>query len=128
MLREVFLRRRRFDEMQRGLGVARNILADRLHKLVAEGLLVRERYQERPARFEYRLTDKGLDLYPALVALMAWGDRHSAEGVGPPVELVHRACGQVSHPRLTCDQCGEPVGARDMVARPGPGSELVGAA
>ena len=124
VLREAFLRRRRFDEMQRDLGIARNILADRLQRLVAEGLLDCERCQDRPERFEYRLTDKGLDLYPALVALMAWGDRHAADDVGPPVELVHRGCGQVSHPRLACDRCGEPVGARDMVARPGPGAAL----
>src|SRR5687767_8915 len=78
VLREAFYRVRRFDQLQRNLGIARNILADRLQRLVAEGILERVRYQERPERFEYKLTQKGLDLYPALVTLMSWGDRYKA--------------------------------------------------
>src|SRR4029453_4454726 len=83
VLRDVFLGIRRFDDFQRDLGVARNVLADRLARLVDEGILERRRYQERPERFEYRLTDKGRDLWPVIFALASWGDAHAAPD-GPP--------------------------------------------
>jgi len=87
---------------------------------VKHGVLRRERYQTRPPRFEYRLTEKGLDLYAVVVSIAGWGDRHMARAKGPPIERVHRACGHVATLRLTCEHCGQPVGARDMSARPGP--------
>jgi DNA-binding HxlR family transcriptional regulator len=121
ILREAFNRRRRFDDIQRDLGIARNILADRLQTLVAEGILERRAYQQRPERFEYRLTDKGRDLYPVLIALMQWGDRYTAGEAGPPVELIHEPCGEQTHPRLVCDHCGEPIDPRDVRPQPGPG-------
>ena len=121
ILREAFTRRRRFEDIQRDLGIARNILADRLQRLVAEGILERRAYQQRPERFEYRLTDKGRDLYPVLIALMQWGDRYTAGDAGPPVELIHEPCGQHTQPRLVCDHCGEPIDPRDMRPQPGPG-------
>ncbi len=121
ILREAFNRRRRFDDIQRDLGIARNILADRLQTLVAEGILERRAYQQRPERFEYRLTDKGRDLYPVLIALMQWGDRYTAGEAGPPVELIHAPCGEHTHPRLVCDHCGEPIDPRDVRPQPGPG-------
>ena len=121
ILREAFNRRRRFDDIQRDLGIARNILADRLQTLVAEGILERRAYQQRPERFEYRLTDKGRDLYPVLIALMQWGDRYTAGEAGPPVELIHEPCGQHTQPRLVCDHCGEPIDPRDVRPQPGPG-------
>ena len=76
--------------------------------------------QSRPARFEYRLTEKGKDLYPIIVSLTRWGDRWMAGKAGPPVELVHKGCGRTIMPGLACPECGESVAARDMVARPGP--------
>jgi DNA-binding HxlR family transcriptional regulator len=121
ILREAFSRRRRFEDIQRDLGIARNILADRLQRLVAEGILERRAYQQRPERFEYRLTDKGRDLYPVLIALMQWGDRYTAGEAGPPVELIHEPCGEHTHPRLVCDHCGEPIDPRDIRPQPGPG-------
>jgi DNA-binding HxlR family transcriptional regulator len=121
ILREAFNRRRRFDDIQRDLGIARNILADRLQTLVSEGILERCAYQQRPERFEYRLTDKGRDLYPVLIALMQWGDRYTAGEAGPPVELIHEPCGEHTHPRLVCDHCGEPIDPRDIRPQPGPG-------
>jgi DNA-binding HxlR family transcriptional regulator len=121
ILREAFSRRRRFEDIQRDLGIARNILADRLQTLVAEGILERRAYQQRPERFEYRLTDKGRDLYPVLIALMQWGDRYTAGEAGPPVELIHEPCGEHTHPRLVCDHCGEPIDPRDVRPQPGPG-------
>jgi DNA-binding HxlR family transcriptional regulator len=123
VLREAFLGGRRFGHFQQKTGLARNILADRLQALVGHGILERRRYQERPERFEYRLTQKGRDLYPILLGLMAWGAKH-AGGPGPLVQLRHRGCGAVAHPHLACPECGEPVEARDMEALPGPGAVL----
>ena len=120
ILRDVFLGTRRFDDLQRNLGVARNILQSRLERLVDEGVLRRERYQERPERFEYRLTRKGVDLWPVLVALMKWGDRYAAPD-GPPVKIVHKDCGKVSQAVMTCSSCGERVSARDVRVVRGPG-------
>ena len=121
ILRDAFLGIRRFEDFRADLGTTRHRLADRLKKLVDHGVLERVRYQERPQRFEYRLTEKGRDLYPVVVSLTRWGDRWMAGKDGPPVELVHRACGHVIVPALACPDCREPIGARDMTARPGPG-------
>jgi DNA-binding HxlR family transcriptional regulator len=121
VLREAFQGVRRFERMQHDLGIARNILADRLQKLVGQGILERRSYSERPPRFEYRLTQKGIDLYPAIIALMEWGDRYLADA-GPPVQLVHKGCGTQVSPLMACPSCGEHVTARDMRAEPGPGA------
>ena len=119
VLRDAFLGTRRFEAFQGSLGITRHRLADRLAKLVRHGVLRRVRYQDRPPRFEYRLTETGLDLYPVVVSIAGWGDRHLAGRKGPPVERVHRGCGHVATLRLTCEHCGDPVTARDMTARPG---------
>ena len=118
ILRDAFLGTRRFEAFQASLGMTRHRLADRLAKLVKHGVLRRERYQDRPPRFEYRLTEKGLDLYGVVVSIAGWGDRHMAGKRGPSVERVHRGCGRVTTLRLCCEQCGEPVTARDMRAQP----------
>ena len=120
VLRDAFLGVRRFEQFQSDLGITRHRLADRLAKLVEHGVLRRERYQDRPPRFEYRLTDKGLELYGVIATLADWGDRHMATRKGPPVERVHRRCGHATSMRLTCAHCGDVVTARDMTARPGP--------
>jgi len=122
VLRQAFLRTRRFEDFQRAMGVSRNVLADRLQKLVEHGILERRLYQERPARYEYRLTQKGRDLYPVIVAVMRWGDRHTAGDEGPPVVLVHERCGHRADPELVCAHCGEEIDAREMRAEPGPGA------
>ncbi|WP_216213362.1 winged helix-turn-helix transcriptional regulator [Amycolatopsis aidingensis] len=114
VLREAFNRTRRFEDFQRRTGAPRPVLAERLRALTEDGVLHRTRYARRPDRFEYRLTEKGLDLYPVVVSLMAWGDRWMAGEEGPPVRLTHRACETTVTPRLTCPACGEPVRARDM--------------
>jgi DNA-binding HxlR family transcriptional regulator len=120
ILRDAFLGTRRFDLFQARLGMTRHRLADRLRKLVEHGILDRVRYQDRPSRFEYRLTAKGRDLYPVIVSLLGWGDRWMAGEAGAPIELVHRRCGHQMLPVLSCPHCGEAVSARDMQARPGP--------
>lgn len=114
ILREAFGGVRRFEELRERTGAARPLLADRLTHLVEHGVLERQKYSERPDRFEYRLTDKGLDLYPLLVALLGWGDRWMADDSGPPVRLMHRGCGAVVTPQLVCPDCGEPIDARSM--------------
>jgi len=118
VLRDAFLGARRFERFQSNLGLSRHRLADRLGRLVRHGVLRRERYQDNPPRFEYRLTDKGLDLYAVVVSIAGWGDRHLAGKRGPAIERVHRSCGHVATLRLTCEHYGEPVTARDMRARP----------
>lgn len=119
IIRDAFLGITRFDDFQRSLGIARNVLQARLERLVEAGILERSRYQERPERFEYRLTEKGLDLWPVLVSLLAWGDRHLAPD-GPPVVLEHRGCGGQVNDRRICTRCGAELGPRDTRARRGP--------
>jgi DNA-binding HxlR family transcriptional regulator len=119
ILRDAFLGVRRFDDFQRSLGVARNVLQARLERLVENEILERVRYQERPERFEYRLTDKGLDLWPVLISLISWGDRHAASS-GPPVLIEHRDCGGRVNDRRICEACGALLGPRDVTARRGP--------
>jgi DNA-binding HxlR family transcriptional regulator len=111
-VREVFLGNRRFDEMVRRTGAPRDTLAARLRTLVASGILERRQYFEHPARYEYRLTDAGRDLYPVIVSLLRWGDEHLAGDDGPPLVLEHR-CGHRLVAQLVCEACGEPVEARD---------------
>ncbi len=120
VLRESFLGVRRFEDYRRNIGVARNILSDRLNTLVTEGILRRELYSERPPRYEYRLTRKGIDLYEILIALMKWGNRWTPNEDGPAVVLRHRECGGTVEPVLACPDCGEPVHAWDLEALPGP--------
>ena len=122
VLRNVFLGVRRFDDIQRNLGIARNVLRDRLALLVDEGILKRVRYQERPERFEYRLTDKGRDLWPVLHALMTWGDEYVAGHGNEPTIVEHRDCGGRVDARRMCDRCGEVVDFVDVAAKPGPGA------
>jgi DNA-binding HxlR family transcriptional regulator len=119
IIREVSLGRRRFEEMQEDLGISRNVLTDRLNKLVEEEVLFRENIAQSGTRHEYRLTEKGHDLFPLLVALLRWGDKWMPNRRGPHTELVHTTCGHVTHPVLTCSHCGEPVTDADVRARPG---------
>jgi DNA-binding HxlR family transcriptional regulator len=122
IVRDVLLGLRRFDQLQADLGIARNILQSRLSSLVEAGVLEKRRYQGRPERFEYRLTEKGLDLWPTIVALLQWGDKYEAPD-GPPLVLTHRDCdGEVDMHRI-CSACGKRLEVRDVKARRGPGSK-----
>jgi DNA-binding HxlR family transcriptional regulator len=121
VVREVFLGNRRFDEMAARLGIARNVLTSRLQRLVEEGVLEKVRYQERPERFEYRLTEKGIDLWPVIVSLVQFGDRYYAPE-GPPLILMHKGCGGTVDAHRICSTCGERLTARAVTARPGPGA------
>ncbi len=110
-----------FDQFQRRLGISRNILALRLSRLVEAGVMTKVLYSERPPRFEYRLTEKGRDLWPIVTAMRQWGDRYAAPG-GPPLVLRHTECGRMSEPVFTCSNCGGKVDAEVMDALPGPGA------
>ena len=123
VLREVFQGIRRFDDMTVRTAIPRQVLTDRLRRLVDDGILRREPYRlpGQRERHEYRLTDKGLALSPVLVAIAAWGDRYLADDDGPPVEFVHRDCGSLVGVHLRCAD-GHPVeDPRAVVGRPGPG-------
>ena len=118
ILRDAFRGVRRFDEIQQDLGIARNVLADRLSKLVDHGVLEKRPYQDRPVRYEYRLTPKGVDLSPALVALMRWGDKHLA-GDDIPTVLVHDRCGTPLDQTFICWECDTTVAPSAIRSKPG---------
>jgi DNA-binding HxlR family transcriptional regulator len=122
VIRDVFNGRRRFDQIQENLGVARNVLANRLARLVEEGILEKRPYQERPPRYEYFLTERGLDLWPVLIGLLHWGDRYLAEPAGPPMLIRHKECGGLVDERGACERCGERLSARDAYTEYGPGA------
>lgn len=122
IVRDVFLGLRRFDQIQANLGIARNVLQARLERLIEQGVLERSPYQERPSRYEYKLTEKGIDLWPIVVSLMQWGDRHTPPAGGPAVVLEHRGCGGAVDEHRVCEKCGKPLDAREARALPGPGA------
>ena len=124
ILRNAFLRMRRFEDFQAGLGLTRHLLASRLKRLVDEGVLARVPYQQSPLRHEYRLTDKGKALYPVLMALTAWGDAWMDKGAGPPLLLQHQTCGRRMHAVTVCSECREPVDVHQVMPLPGPGLAL----
>ena len=118
ILREAFFGVRRYGQMQRNLGIARNVLADRLRQLVAHGMFERVRYRTDPDWYEYRLTERALDVYPVIVGLMRWADRHLAtEADADALELIHRSCGKPAEPYLACSHCHQPLTGRDIDAR-----------
>ena len=122
ILRETFFGVRRYSELARNLGLSRKILTERLRRLEAFGILERRAYQRDPVRHEYVLTAAGKELYPAVVALLNWGDRHLAGPEGPPLLLRHRTCGRDAAPALVCTHCGEPLRPEDVDPEPGPGA------
>ncbi|MBW0150525.1 MAG: helix-turn-helix transcriptional regulator [Phenylobacterium sp.] len=116
VIASAFMGRRRFGDLQAALGIAPNILSDRLARLVDLGVLRKILYQDKPQRWEYRLTDQGRDLYPLIAELNRWGDRWLDGGKGPPLITYHRPCGQPLKAKITCDQCGEPAGLDSIAA------------
>ena len=122
ILRDCFLRVRRFEDFQARLGVTRPILASRLRKLVDSFVLAKVPYQERPRRYEYRLTQKGIDLYPIVMAIVHWGDVHMAGKKGRPLLHQHASCGKDFDPVMICSECGEPLDPRRVHAHRGPGA------
>ncbi len=121
IVRSVLLGVHRFDDLLGELGITRSVLTTRLERLVDEGVLKRVPYQQRPMRYEYRLTAKGRELFPVVVHLLRWGDAHYPEPGGPPRLIEHHDCGGRPDDHLLCDRCGEPLTYFNTTARPGPG-------
>jgi DNA-binding HxlR family transcriptional regulator len=121
IVRDCMLGVSRFDDFQERLGISRNVLTDRLEHLVGHGVLDRVPYQDHPVRHDYRLTEKGRDLWPVLTTLRQWGDRWQADD-GAPVTLEHRVCGQPTTAIQVCSACGERLDMRSVRARRGPGA------
>jgi len=115
IVRDAFLGVTRFDEFQSRLGISRNILQQRLTRLVDAGVLQRALYSEHPQRYDYKLTEKGRDLFPVLTAMRQWGDHYAAPS-GPPLRIRHKACGELTEAVLVCGACGERLGPRDVEA------------
>lgn len=116
ILRELFLGNRRFDDFLRQSGMSSHLLSQRLKKLETGGVIQRKAYSERPPRFEYVLTDMGLELWPVMIAMKQWGDQWLGDGK-PPVAIVHNACGLVTQPHMTCSECSAPMTAHDAEIR-----------
>ena len=124
IVRDAFLGVRRFDDFQARLGISRNILQQRLSHLVDRGVLERVPYQDKPPRSEYRLTEKGRDLWPVVTAMRQWGDRWAAPD-GPPLLMRHKGCGHVVDAVEVCSHCGERLDARSVTAEAGPSASDV---
>ena len=127
VLRNIYIGINRFDQLQESLGISRKVLAERLRWLTESGVLQRREYSARPARHEYVLTAKGLELFEVLMVMVAWGDKWLAGKAGPPVLYRHHACGQIGHAELVCSACGAPMHATDIDILPGPGATTLGA-
>jgi DNA-binding HxlR family transcriptional regulator len=121
VLREAFYGITRFDDFQRTLGIARNTLTDRLHRLVDEGLLEKRPYQSDPVRHDYVLTAKGQDFWGVLMAMSRWGDKWLSGETGPPIAVHHTACGHDTHAEVVCAHCREPLTRDDTRLTLGPG-------
>jgi DNA-binding HxlR family transcriptional regulator len=121
VLREACYGTKRFDDFQRMLGIGRNVLTQRLNRLVDEGIFERVLYQDRPPRHEYLLTPKGRELFPVLAAINSWGDRWLASDAGVPVVLHHTGCDHDSSAVVVCSHCRADLELTDVQVRLGPG-------
>ena len=121
IIRDAFRKVRRFSDFQQSLGITRHRLSDRLNRLVEAGILEKRLYDEKRERYEYRLTEKGLDLYPVLMSVVNWGDKWVCDGDGSPVIFKHKTCGHQTRPKMVCDVCDQEIDARDIEPGVGPG-------
>jgi DNA-binding HxlR family transcriptional regulator len=121
-MRDALMGVTRFEDFHSRLGISRNILSMRLEQLVAHGILEKKVYQQRPRRHRYLLTDKGRDLWLVVTAMRQWGDKWAGKD-GPPVELVHRGCGQVTTVEPACSECGALIDASELYPVLGPGAQ-----
>lgn len=121
IVRDLYLGVRRFDDLVEDLGISRNLLTRRLKFLVKKGVVERRAYRRAPIRYEYRLTETGRDLVPAVLALTAWGERWARPKEGSPVLFRHQSCGRVFQPLVSCSACGGPIRAEEVTVVGGPG-------
>lgn len=115
IIRNAFMRTRRFDDFQKQLGITRHLLAERLTRLVDHKIFEKVLYQEGPKRYEYRLTERGMALYPIILAFSSWGNRWLNDGNHANIEYIHKSCGKHTQPTMTCSECGEALHAKDML-------------
>jgi DNA-binding HxlR family transcriptional regulator len=120
VIRNISFGQRRFEAIQADLGIARNVLSDRLNTLVEQGILERVKYQDNPERYEYRATEKGRDLLGVLLALMAWGDKWASPD-GKPMLVTHTDCGHETDPLVVCSHCGGELQWGHTRVKAGPG-------
>ncbi len=118
ILRDLFIGITRFEALHAHLGVSRKVLSLRLGRLVADRIVVRSAYAERPERCDYLLTDKGWQLCDVLLAISAWGDTWMTSPAGPPALIRHRRCGHLAVAEIRCSHCGEPLSAADVEVTP----------
>lgn len=121
IIRDAFRRIRRFSDFQKSLGITKHRLSDRLNRLVDANILEKVPYDENQKRFEYRLTQKGLDLYPILLSVALWGDRWESDEDGAPVVYTHKDCGHDTQPHYVCDHCQKEIHAKAIIPKAGPG-------
>lgn len=121
IVRQIFMRMRKFSEIQASLDINKHRLSDRLNRLIENGVLTKKPYGESGKRFEYRLTEKGLDLYPIMLLIAQWGDKWMVDDDGPPINYVHKNCGQILKPVLRCSHCDTNIDALNSYATAGPG-------
>ncbi|WOF75974.1 winged helix-turn-helix transcriptional regulator [Parvibaculaceae bacterium PLY_AMNH_Bact1] len=121
ILRDCFVGLRRFEHFEASLGITRHVLADRLKKLVDEGVLKKVPYGEAPVREEYRLTERGFELYPVVLSIVQWGDKHMVDERGAPIVRRHEKCGNIVQGKMVCSDCGEELDARDIAVEAGLG-------
>lgn len=121
IIRDAFRRVKRFSDFQKSLGITKHRLSDRLNRLVDAGILKKVAYDQTGKRFEYRLTEKGLDLYPILMSVVQWGDKWESDEDGAPVVYTHKPCGHRMNAKYVCDCCGEEIRATDIEPHAGPG-------
>jgi DNA-binding HxlR family transcriptional regulator len=125
IVRDLFLGVVRFDDLVGDLGISRNLLTKRLTSLVKNGVVERNAYQRRPTRYEYRLTEAGRDLVPAILALTAWGDRWARPREGRPILFVHKLCGHRFEPQVVCSECSAAIESDTVAAVRGPGGRAM---
>ncbi|MGD1057487.1 MAG: helix-turn-helix domain-containing protein [Solirubrobacteraceae bacterium] len=122
ILREAFFGTRRFNAFAENLGLSRNILSNRLKLLVSQGIFEEHPYGPSKSRVEYQLAQAGRDIFPIVVALLQWGDKHLVGSCGPSIVLRHTHCGNDADPLLVCRACREPIELSKVVPTPGPGA------
>lgn len=120
ILSDFFLGATRFEQLRARLQISRTIIANRLQLLVDEGVLLKKPYQQQPIRYEYKLTSKGRELYPIVMSIVHWGDKHYTDEAGPPILHTHKTCGCDFVPVMTCSECTQPLEPRETSARKRP--------
>ena len=121
ILRDCFLGVTRFSDFQKSLGITKHRLSDRLSKLVDSDILKKRIYDTNYGRYEYKLTRKGVELYPVLMSLVSWGDKWTVDDDGTPLEYIHQPCGKKVKAGSSCQHCNEPVSAFTITPILGPG-------